>query len=75
MDQLSGAGVLRALEDGRRVARFLLDDPDAAVRRRFRIQHVEEFTVAAAERRRWYAAQSRFGAASPRESRSIGPTA
>jgi flavin-dependent dehydrogenase len=56
LDPLSGAGVLRALVDGARVARYLLADPDAEARRAFRRSHAEEFAELAHERARQYAA-------------------
>jgi flavin-dependent dehydrogenase len=60
IDPLSGLGVVRALEDGQRVARFLLNDPDQAARKRFRIQHIEEFYSLYHKQTEYYRMEQRY---------------
>jgi 2-polyprenyl-6-methoxyphenol hydroxylase-like FAD-dependent oxidoreductase len=61
LDPLSGAGLLRAIEDGARVARYLLADPGFFARRAFRRQHCAEVAELLAERARQYAGSPQSG--------------
>jgi flavin-dependent dehydrogenase len=59
LDPLSGAGVCRALDDGARVAIWLLSSPIAEERRQFRIRHASEYNDLLEIRKRAYAAETR----------------
>ncbi len=60
LDPLSGLGVVRALEDGRNMCRYLLSDPNSSARKRFRLQHAEEWFAAARQKQEYYNLERRF---------------